>query len=168
MIKAERESRIVTILNEAGVASIRTLSQRLGGVPEVTVRRDVARLASRGVLERSHGGASRLRRSEEAVASPERPAEFDPPIEDTDAIVLPPLEGRGAETLRLMARRRHTPFLAESAPQAGGIYLGADNFAAGHELGEIAARSVVGRMQTAKILLVSQDRLPKTPVRSPA
>src|SRR5688572_1111657 len=119
MIKAEREARILSILNDVGVASIQDLSRRLGRVSAVTVRRDVARLAEQGAVRRSHGGAARLGPLVDAAVGAQ-PGEAHAPIDDVDAIVLPPLEGRGAETLRLMARRRGIPFLAESSPQAGG------------------------------------------------
>ncbi len=162
MIKAEREARILAILNEVGVASIGDLSLRLGRVSSVTVRRDVARLAGRGVLKRSHGGVSRLDGAAPAAAAPAQPDDLGLAIDDTDAIVLPPLEGKGAETLRLMARRRGIPFLAESAPQAGGIYLGSDNFAAGKDLGIAAARHLDGRIDEARLLIVSLESLPNT------
>ena len=167
MIKAEREARILAILNEVGVASIRDLAARLGRVSEVTVRRDVARLAEEGALLRSHGGVSKASGAGEgAAARTASPAEdIGLPIDDTDAIVLPPLEGKGAETLRLMARRRRIPFLAESAPQAGGTYLGSDNVAAGRDLGEAAARHLNGKIKTARILVVSLEALPNTRAR---
>src|SRR5581483_1118049 len=60
MIRAEREARILSILNEVGIASIRDLASRLGRSSAVTVRRDVARLAERGALLRSHGGVARM------------------------------------------------------------------------------------------------------------
>jgi len=170
MIKAEREARILAFLNEVGVASIHDLVARLGRVSEVTVRRDVARLAGDGALRRSHGGVSKVNGAvADASAGPQSPAEdLGLPIDDTDAIVLPPLEGKGAETLRLMARRRRIPFLAESAPQAGGIYLGSDNVAAGRDLGEAAARHLNGRIKSARILVVSLEALPNTRARCDA
>lgn len=165
MIKAEREARILAFLNEVGVASIHDLVTRLGRVSEVTVRRDVARLAAQGALSRSHGGVSRSNGGD-AVRHAATPADdIGLPIDDTDAIVLPPLEGKGAETLRLMARRRRIPFLAESAPQAGGTYLGSDNIAAGRDLGEAAARHLKGRIGSARILIVSLEALPNTRAR---
>jgi DeoR/GlpR family transcriptional regulator of sugar metabolism len=162
MIKIERETRILEILNDVGIASIHDLTERLGAVSAVTVRRDVARLAARGALRRSHGGVSRIEPATETAM--DGAAEIDPAIEDTDAIVLPPLEGKGAETLRLMARRRAIPFLAESAPQTGGVYLGADNLAAGRELGKVAA-AFLGEAESAKILIVSLESLPNTRTR---
>ena len=112
-------------------------------VSPISIRRDIARLAARGALIRTHGGASA------------RPGPAPGPLEDdgqdvgagietVDAIVLPPVDGRAADTLRLMAKRRGIPFLAESSPQAGGIYLGPDNFAAGRDLGT-AGRAAPGR-----------------------
>lgn len=165
MIKAEREARIVDVVSEVGVASIRDLAVRLGGVSEVTVRRDVARLTAQGMLKRSHGGVSRLDGAPRSEAAVDPLAPFGPFLGEVEGIVLPPLEGKGAETLRLMARRRHIPFLAESAAQAGGVYLGADNFAAGRELGEVAARQLGPQVKKAKILLVSLEALPNTRTR---
>ena len=165
MIKAEREARILAILHDVGVASIRDLSAKLGGVSEVTVRRDVARLSERGMVRRSHGGVSRVDGANGSGPAADPVEEHGLPIEDTDAIVLPPLEDRGAETLRLMARRRGIPFLAESAPQVGGSYLGADNIAAGRDLGEAAARELTGVIDEARILMVSLESLPNTRAR---
>ncbi len=165
MIKAEREARIVDMVSEVGAASIRDLAVRLGGVSEVTVRRDVARLTARGMLKRSHGGVSRIDRAHRSDRAADSQVPFEPLLGDVEGIVLPPLEGKGAETLRLMARRRHIPFLAELAAQAGGVYLGADNFAAGRELGEVAARQLGRQVKKAKILLVSLEALPNTRTR---
>jgi len=73
--------------------------------------------------------------------------------------------GRGAETLRLLARRRHIPFLAESAPQEGGVYLGPDNFTAGRELGRVAGKLLTGKIKEVRLLLVSLEGLPNTRAR---
>ncbi len=167
MIKGEREARILSILSESGVTSIRDLSLRLS-VPAVTLRRDVARLARDGAIRRMHGGAARLER-----AAPQPHAAdallplgdgLDAHVGDVDAIVLPPLEGRGAETLRLIARRRRIPFLAESSPQAGAAYLGPDNMAAGVDLGRMAGAGL--KAKSARILIVSLEALPNTRERS--
>lgn len=68
MIKAKREARMLSILDNAGVASIHGLSRRLGRVSEVTARLNIARLAAQGLLRRSRGGAARVE-----TARPERP-----------------------------------------------------------------------------------------------
>jgi DeoR/GlpR family transcriptional regulator of sugar metabolism len=161
MIKTDRHKRIISILKDCDELSITELARRLGRVSAVTVRRDVNELAERGLLMRTHGGAVW---PELAAAPGDR--EPDDPIQteigDVDAIVLPPIEGRGADTLRSMARRRDIPFLAESSQQDGGVYLGPDNFAVARELGNRAGRALAGLLAEARILLVSLERLPNT------
>lgn len=161
MIKEHRHARIVSLLEECDDLSIHELVRRLGRVSSVTVRRDVAELAARGVVQRTHGNVSRPggARSGEIEEADES---INDQIGDVDAIVLPPIEGRGADTLRSMARRRNIPFLAESSQQEGGVYVGPDNFAVGRELGNLAGRTLSDRLETARILLVSLDRLPNT------
>jgi DeoR family fructose operon transcriptional repressor len=56
MIPAERRARIVEILNERRAVRVSSLSDDLG-VSEMTIRRDLERLASEGALSRTHGGA---------------------------------------------------------------------------------------------------------------
>ena len=83
-----------------GIASIRDLSARLGRVPTSRVRRDVARLAKEGALRREPWRRVEGRTVRPAAPAACRPAEdIGLPIGDIDAIVLPPIEGKGAETL---------------------------------------------------------------------
>jgi DeoR/GlpR family transcriptional regulator of sugar metabolism len=159
VIKTDRHARIVSILQESDALSIHDLARRLGGVSSVTVRRDVAELAARGLLQRTHGSVARL---VDGPVAEEAASSIEDQIGDVDAIVLPPIEGRGADTLRGMARRRRIPFLAESSEQEGGVYIGPDNFSVGRELGNRAGRLLSGRLTTARILLVSLERLPNT------
>lgn len=56
-LPAERRRRIVDLLREGGSLRASALAGALG-VSETTVRRDLEALARRGLLERSHGGAS--------------------------------------------------------------------------------------------------------------
>jgi DeoR family fructose operon transcriptional repressor len=56
-LPAERRRRIVDLLREGGSVRASALAGTLG-VSETTVRRDLEALARRGLLERSHGGAS--------------------------------------------------------------------------------------------------------------
>jgi DeoR/GlpR family transcriptional regulator of sugar metabolism len=161
MIKSDRQSRIISILDECDELSIHELARRIGRVSSVTVRRDVAEMASKALIERTHGGVARLHNA--GAAEPEEAdTTIQDQIGDVDAIVLPPIEGRGADTLRSMARRRRIPFLAESSEQEGGVYIGPDNFAAGRELGHCAARALAGKIDEARVLLVSLERLPNT------
>ena len=57
---AERQEVILKELGGEGFVSIPALSERLG-VSEMTVRRDLDRMAEAGYLERTHGGAAPLR-----------------------------------------------------------------------------------------------------------
>ncbi|HEY3549013.1 MAG TPA: DeoR family transcriptional regulator [Propionicimonas sp.] len=56
MFGAERRQLILDLVRAKGAVSIRDLAQA-ADASEVTVRRDVTTLESRGLLERSHGGA---------------------------------------------------------------------------------------------------------------
>jgi DeoR/GlpR family transcriptional regulator of sugar metabolism len=56
MFGAERRHLIVELLSANGALSLRDIAEAVG-VSEVTIRRDVAALEKRGLLERRHGGA---------------------------------------------------------------------------------------------------------------
>lgn len=56
MIPAERRSRITEILRDRRAVRVSSLSDGLG-VSEMTIRRDLERLESEGLLVRTHGGA---------------------------------------------------------------------------------------------------------------
>jgi DeoR/GlpR family transcriptional regulator of sugar metabolism len=164
MIKIEREAAILALLAEREAISVRTLCGRWPSVSEVTIRRDLARLESQGKLRRTHGGAVRVTN---AAISTDRTETGEAGVRAADALVLPPIAGRWAHTLREHARRASIPFFAESAPQDGGIYLGPDNRAAGRTLGQAAAAwQIRRRRRTADILLLSLEELPNTRARS--
>ncbi len=162
MVRVERETAILGLLAERGAISARALAGRWPTVSEVTIRRDLTRLAGRGLLRRTHGGAMRL---EPAADVPARPG-ADRALR-ADALILPPIAGRWAYTLREQARRAGIPFFAESSPQDGGIYLGPDNRAAGRALGRFAAGCQRRRgRRSAEILLLSLEELPNTRERA--
>jgi len=158
MIAGEREAAILELLQERGVISLQTLLERCAGVSAVTIRRDLARLESQGKLQRTHGGAVQVKASPSGVA----PAAPDEAQRLFDGLVLPPVSGRWAHTLRQQAMRRGLPFLAESAPQVGGIYLGPTNYEAARGLGRRAGREHGERSATAELLLVALEALPNT------
>lgn len=56
LFKEERQRLIGESVRKNGMATVADLSQRFG-VSEITVRRDLAELSERGVVERAHGGA---------------------------------------------------------------------------------------------------------------
>lgn len=148
MIKEQRHARILSILRQQGVVSMEELRRAMPEVAAVTLRRDLAQLDELGAIRRRHGGAvlpdEALVRAKDALPG----AEINPLASDLDtlnAVILPPISGRGSDVLRREIIRRGIPFIAESAPQPGGAYLGPDNFAAGAELGRLAAREMAGR-----------------------
>src|SRR4030067_724338 len=69
----ERRRRILELLRERGAVRASDLVPELG-VSEVTVRRDLEALARRGLLERSHGGATLPGGAPAAVPAAERGA----------------------------------------------------------------------------------------------
>jgi DeoR/GlpR family transcriptional regulator of sugar metabolism len=79
-------------------------------------------------------------------------------------VILPPIGGPGSDALRRRILRSGVPFLAESAPQSGGVYLGPDNLAAGRELGELAGRSEPMRPLT--LLVIGQPDQANTRARA--
>ena len=157
MIAEEREAVILALLQERGVVSLQTLVDRCRGVSAVTLRRDLSRLENQGKLQRTRGGAVHIRRPNAIVMS-----EPDEAQRLFDGLVLPPISGRWAHTLRQQAMRRGIPFLAESAPQVGGVYLGPTNHAASRDLGMRAGREHGERSPTAELLLVALEALPNT------
>src|SRR5690606_10931852 len=142
------------------------LTRRLPRVSEVTLRRDILRLAEQGALERTRGGARRLARPKAAEAAEEDEAALPTPeIENVDAVVLPPISGRGASTLRMRARRRNNRFLAESTHHEGGDASGPDCFAVRRYLGARAAYMTGEVRKDMRLLLVSLEDLPYTRAR---
>lgn len=157
MIAAEREAKILTLLRDRGVVSLHDVLKLCAGASAVTVRRDLARLEAGGKLRRTHGGAVRAE-SPLLAAAPDG----DAAQRMFDGLVLPPVSGRWAHTLRQQAMRRGVPLLAESAPQVGGIYLGPQNYTASHSLGALAGQQHAARSASAEVLLVALEALPNT------
>jgi len=138
VIKELRHRRILAVLAREGAVALDALGEAMPGVSRVTLRRDLTELEESGALRRTRGGAvlpdgALLRRH----APPARPAtdEVTPEIENLAAVILPPVSGPGADALRREIGRSGRIFVAESAPQRGGIYLGPDNHGAGRALG---------------------------------
>jgi DeoR/GlpR family transcriptional regulator of sugar metabolism/ABC-type sugar transport system substrate-binding protein len=165
MMKDARHARILALLDEGEELTLGEIARRIGRVSEITVRRDVAELAELGRLERRRGGASRLGRPERSERETSASAPAPREIENVDALILPPIDGRGADTLRMLARRRRIPFLAESSAQDFGAYLGPDNFRAGRDLGNVAGRSLKTVLERASLLFINIGQLPNTRAR---
>lgn len=165
MIKARRQKRILEVLRREGAIELSELARILPGASVVTLRRDVAELADAGALKRTHGGAvlpdAELLRSD-APTLRVIGAETNE-VDQADAVILPPVAGPGASALRRHIQRSNRPFLAESAEQAGGVYLGPDNGAAGYALGLRAARDL---RPDDLLLMICQPELANTTARA--
>lgn len=164
MIKRRRHIRILAVLRRDGVIDLNELARLMPEASKVTLRRDLAELAEAGALKRTHGGAvlpdAQILRPRMAPANSDNIAGAPQEQDNLDAIILPPIPGRGGDALRRHFVRRAIPFIAESAPQPGGVYLGPDNFRAGYDLGLHAGRECEAR-ETA-LLLVGHPELPNT------
>lgn len=163
MIKQARHRRILSILKKDGVVDLHDLAHVMPGVSLVTLRRDLGELAEAGALKRTHGGAALA--DADIVGGTARPRLVAPDgieseLEGLDAVILPPIPGRGSDALRRQVARRGIPYIAESAAQPGGVYLGPDNYHAAHELGRYAGAQTKGK--SVQLLLVCQPELQNT------
>ncbi|WP_162909733.1 substrate-binding domain-containing protein [Aggregatilinea lenta] len=164
MIPSERDTIILTQVNEQGIATVRDLAQACD-VTEMTIRRDLSRLDAQGLLRRTYGGAVKRTGPDTAHiadASQAGQADLEP-----DALILAPVQNNTAHTLRERAIRNQIPFIAESSPQAGAVYLGPDNYRAGYELGEWTGDYYRAHVDgQAHILCISQYDLANTKART--
>ncbi|MDJ0686823.1 MAG: substrate-binding domain-containing protein [Alphaproteobacteria bacterium] len=168
MLKLSRHKRILSVIQAEGSVELAELARMMPEVSRVTLRRDIAELAEAGSLKRTHGGAvlpdATVVRMQPAQPQLVASEELSSALDDLDAIILPPVSGRGADALRRQITRTGMPYLAESAEQAGGTYLGPDNRAAGLELGREAGRAKDGGDAVA--LLICQPELANTRARA--
>lgn len=72
MLDAGRRQRIVDHVEQTGGATVRGLAELLGVSP-ATVRRDLAQLGEKGLIERAHGGAAPRRARGRIPGLPEPP-----------------------------------------------------------------------------------------------
>ena len=162
MIKSQRQTRILEVLKAEGSVQVASLARIMPEVSQVTLRRDITELADAGSLRRTHGGAvlpdAILLKHPNAASRKVVPSGD---IDQIDAIVVPPIPGRGGDALRRHIADRGIPFLAESAPQEGGVYLGPDNLAAGRDLGRIGAEQVKS-VSKLRVLIVGHPELSNT------
>ena len=163
MIKQRRHSRILSILHRDGMVELTDLVRLMPEVSKVTLRRDMAELAEAGALKRTHGGAVRTDADVMQATPAQQPTteqDIHGSFDDLDAIILPPIPGRGGDALRRKAVQSGIPFIAESGRQAGGTYLGPDNRQAAYDLGRYAGSRTKG--STASLLLVGHADLVNT------
>jgi DeoR family fructose operon transcriptional repressor len=105
MIPAGRRARIVAILRDRGEVRVSSLSTNLG-VSEMTIRRDLERLETEGVLMRTHGGGILKRHLVEEPLYVERAGEH------------PEEKERIAKAAAAMIRSGETVFLSNGTTAA--------------------------------------------------
>jgi ABC-type sugar transport system substrate-binding protein len=84
-------------------------------------------------------------------------------------LILAPVQNSTSHTLRERTLRNRIPFLAESCPQDGAIYLGPDNYEAAFVLGQWTGANFQenrGQDRPGFVLDITQDRFPNTLERS--
>ncbi len=131
MIFSRREKQIVDIVNKNGGYSVRELALHFD-VTEATIRRDLQKLEDHNLLQRLHGGAIPVGNNEISPFSQQMDSHE---AKTEEALILAPVQNTASHTLREKTLRNQIPFLAESCPQEGAIYLGPNNFEAGYTLG---------------------------------
>ena len=185
MIKSERDQKILSTLGERDIVSTRALYTLLPEVSQVTVRRDVARLAREGRLVRVRGGIKRIGHGEDSLDQtgelPPLPQDMNtsikaelelPPdesvddLQNVDVIILPPIEGTLAKTFHRRTQRTGTLCLDESAPGRDGVYLGVDNERAGYDVGCLAGHQFISQGKGLHCLVVGHDTLTNTRQRA--
>ncbi len=167
ILLSKREKQIVEIVNKSGGYSVRDLALYFD-VTEATIRRDLQKLETHNLLERLHGGAVPVENGETKAAL------FSLPMDDAEtngeqALILAPVQNTASHTLRERTLRNQIPFLAESTPQEGAIYLGPNNFEAGYTLGCWTGNYIRENWSSSKavyVLDISEYDLPNTKERS--
>ncbi|MEM7737008.1 MAG: substrate-binding domain-containing protein [Deinococcota bacterium] len=167
MLIAERETQIMTAVNQAGSVTVRDLAD-LCGVTEVTIRRDLQRLEQQARLKRTHGGAVKANLASNTLDTSSHDASEPQHDVRSDALILAPIQHRAAHALKTRALRNDIPLLAESAAQDDAIYLGPDNFAAAEQLGRWTASHLETYFDTPQklVMLDISQALPNTQARS--
>lgn len=165
MLFTTREKQIVEIVNQHGGYEVRELARRFA-VTEATIRRDLRKLEAHQLLKREHGAAV-------AVAGVSASSMPGLPVDDTlsgeDALILAPVHNTLSHTMRERSVRNQVPFLAESCPQEGAIYLGPHNRQAGEAIGRWTGeyfQRTAAADAVAHVLDISEFDLPNTRERS--
>lgn len=150
-----REQAILNVLENRRNVSIAQLAQEFPQVANVTIRRDVARLAKSGKLERSHGAVHAVKN----ITPPPLPQE-NIGLDEVDALILPPIHEPWGDLLKQRALANGLPVLSESAPDSQCTYIGPDNLEAGYQLGKFAASQLNrDEVKCANVLLINHAQL---------
>ena len=142
MLIAERLEQIVSLVEDRGFVSVKELS-KLCNVSEMTIRRDLERLAEGKYLRRTYGGAVSLRPAS-ALGSDIHRAPLSPQSEGfltnrVDVLVATSFDSHSDRVLLDRTESRKIPVIAESVGMSGVKTLVAvDNYQAAMALGRWA------------------------------
>jgi DeoR/GlpR family transcriptional regulator of sugar metabolism len=120
----ERQNQLVELVNEKGRLTVPELSERFG-VSETTIRRDLAALAARNLVRRTHGGVMRVgtvatseapivqRQSEHAAEKERIGAAAAELIQDGETLLIAG-GSTGYAVARHLAQHNHLTIITES------------------------------------------------------
>ena len=139
MADRDRLEKIVSLVDEYGFLTVKQLSKQLD-VSEMTVRRDLGKLAELNRVKKTYGGAAPLRAGGPAVEPIDLPPDqkADGPIVDTTDVLIATSVNVRYDTLLLdRAQKRKIPVIAESVelPDAKTV-VALDNYRASYDLGQ--------------------------------
>jgi len=159
MKTAQRLEYIAALVDAQGYVSVSELSARCA-VSAMTIRRDLAELAARHQVERTHGGAASLRTATPGAHLVARPA-----LASADVLIAT-TRSPGRDVMPDLAGRA-VPLIAEALPVRGAQTLVAiDDRAAGYALGEWTAIYVQEHFAGRAHVLDLTDNLSNTQARS--
>jgi DeoR/GlpR family transcriptional regulator of sugar metabolism len=159
-----RQHHILALLEEHGFLPVKELSQ-LCQVAEITIRRDLEVLAAQQQVQRTYGGAVRLRTPSNLAdvenltpTSPELPF-----LERIDVLIAASVDPVSDELILTHAAKRSLPVIAEStAFQEGQPLVALDNYQAGKDLGMWAGDYAARYWQGTAYALDLSYHLPNT------
>jgi DeoR/GlpR family transcriptional regulator of sugar metabolism len=161
----DRLEQIVTLINEQGFLSVVELSQNLQ-VSEMTIRRDLERLASDNRIRRTFGGAAAFS-SGSLSEEPHTVTKSESLVERVDVLIAtsvnPKYDGRLLESIS----KKDIPIIAESlAIQDEETVVSVDNYQAGMDMGRWAGRYALKQWDGRAMVLDLTYSLSNTQARS--
>ncbi len=159
MKTAQRLKTIAALVDAQGYVSVSELSARCA-VSAMTIRRDLAELAARHQIERTHGGATSLR-----TATPNARLVAQPALASADVLIATTLSA-GRDVMSDLAGRA-VPVIAEALPvRAAQTLVAIDDLAAGYALGEWTAAYAQVHFAGRAYVLDLTDNLSNAQARS--
>ena len=172
MTADDRLKQMALLVDERGFLSVRELSEHFQ-VSEMTIRRDLQRLAEKGQLNRTYGGAASIKRffGSGDVSDLSIPVETvdDLLANRVDVIITSSLEQSVDNLLLDRASKMNIPIIAESASLERQVTVVAvDNYKAAFDLGKWAGTEFSKQWNGQIYVLDLTYSLPNTQIRSRA